>query len=79
MSKQIEYIEEQLNPLRDKLKNHSLYDHLQSIEDVKIFMSMHVFAVWDFMSLLKALQIQLTTTTIPSKAEPLKAHCIKWL
>tara|TARA_B110000037_G_scaffold181578_1_gene208782 strand:- start:195 stop:1544 length:1350 start_codon:yes stop_codon:yes gene_type:complete len=70
VSKQIEYIEEQLNPLRDKLKNHSLYDHLQSIEDVKIFMSMHVFAVWDFMSLLKALQIQLTTTTIPWTPKP---------
>ena len=67
---QIEYIESQLTPLRKQLKEHSLYEQLQSIEDIKIFMSLHVFAVWDFMSLLKALQIQLTTTTIPWRPRP---------
>ncbi len=67
---QIEYIESQLTPLRRQLKEHSLYEQLQSIEDIKIFMSLHVFAVWDFMSLLKALQIQLTTTTIPWRPRP---------
>lgn len=67
---QIEYIESQLTPLRNKLKEHSLYEQLKSIEDIRIFMSMHVFAVWDFMSLLKALQIKLTNTSVPWTPRP---------
>ncbi|TYB78031.1 DUF3050 domain-containing protein [Bizionia saleffrena] len=58
-------IETELAPLKKELKEHKLYKNLSSIEDVKIFMEQHVYAVWDFMSLLKALQIQLTTVTLP--------------
>ncbi|WP_372753883.1 DUF3050 domain-containing protein [Mariniflexile sp.] len=63
--KQIAYIEKELEPLRAKLNNHNLYSALQSIDDIKIFMEQHVFAVWDFMSLLKSLQNHLTCTTLP--------------
>ena len=38
---------------------------MDSINDLRIFTSAHVYAVWDFMSLLKFLQIKLTTITIP--------------
>lgn len=67
---QIKHIESQLTPLRKRLKEHSLYEQLKSVDDIRVFMSMHVFAVWDFMSLLKALQIQLTTTTVPWRPRP---------
>lgn len=58
-------LESQLQPLRQALNTHKLYSVLSNIDDVKLFMEQHVFAVWDFMSLLKALQNQLTTTTLP--------------
>lgn len=68
--KQITYIEQQLTPFRKVLKDHYLYEKLTTIEDVKIFMEQHVYPVWDFMSLLKALQIHLTCTHIPWTPAP---------
>lgn len=61
----ITHIQNELKDLRNDLSSHKLYESLSSIEDIKIFMEAHVFAVWDFMSLLKALQINLTTVTMP--------------
>ena len=60
-----EHIEKQISPLKDQLQNHRIYQHLKDIDDIKIFMEHHVFAVWDFMSLLKYLQINLTTIQTP--------------
>ena len=50
---------------RAAVVEHPLYARIQTIADVRRFMEHHVFAVWDFMSLLKALQRELTCTTVP--------------
>mgnify|MGYP003959846467 CR=1 FL=1 len=61
----IEHIQKEIESLRQELKSHRLYEQLETIDDIKIFTQDHVFAVWDFMSLLKALQIELTCVSIP--------------
>ena len=61
----IEYIEGKIKSHRDKLLNHRLYSNIERIEDLQIFTENHIYAVWDFMSLLKALQIKLTCTKTP--------------
>ena len=65
MNNHIEKIKKVIEPLRQKIINHKVYSAINTIDDLKIFMQYHVFAVWDFMSLLKALQNNLTCTTVP--------------
>lgn len=54
-------------PYRQRLLEHPLYHALQSIDHVRVFMEHHVHAVWDFMSLVKALQARLTGMQLPWK------------
>ncbi|MEO7977369.1 DUF3050 domain-containing protein [Flavobacterium sp.] len=61
----IETINNRIHPQKEMLLQHSLYNKIQSIDDLHRFLESHVFAVWDFMSLLKALQTKLTCTTTP--------------
>jgi hypothetical protein len=61
----IEFIEAQLAPLRARLAAHPLYGAIRTEAQLRRFMESHVFAVWDFMSLLKALQMRLTCVSVP--------------
>jgi len=65
MNAQIEKIKKSIEPFRQEIINHKVYSVINDKEDLKIFMQYHVFAVWDFMSLLKALQNHLTCTNVP--------------
>ena len=62
---QIEKLENDLKETRSVLVSHPLYQALNSKEKLIIFMEDHVFAVWDFMSLIKALQRNLTCVEVP--------------
>jgi hypothetical protein len=63
--KQLNKLMTHLAPLYHLLKTHPIYNIFHTIKDLHIFMEAHVFAVWDFMSLLKVLQNKLTCTQIP--------------
>ena len=67
MNNNIKHINTQISEYKKAVINHPLYNQLNTIEDVQKLMEIHVYAVWDFMSLLKGLQIELTCTTIPWK------------
>lgn len=53
------------NESHDRLLNHPIYHELKTMNRVRIFMEQHVFAVWDFMTLLKRLQQMVTCVTTP--------------
>lgn len=61
----ISTINQSIENQKQQLLQHSLYEKVKTIDDLHCFLENHVFAVWDFMSLLKALQNQLTCTTTP--------------
>lgn len=67
MNSHLSKINSELAPLRQQLINHPLYAQVSEIEDFQAFMEQHIFAVWDFMSLLKALQRGLTCVELPWK------------
>ena len=52
-------------PERDALQNHNIYNSINTIDDLHIFMGSHIFAVWDFMSIIKSLQKTLTCVEVP--------------
>jgi hypothetical protein len=61
----IHQLKTEIENLRQEIIHHQVYKEIRTIEDLKTFMEFHVFAVWDFMSLLKSLQRNLTCIETP--------------
>ena len=55
----------EVQPAREAVIRHPIYRELTSLPRVRVFLEHHVFAVWDFMSLLTVLQQQLTCVRVP--------------
>ena len=64
-STRIQQLKESIDPVRNRLIEHPVYRAVQTPAALRIFMEYHVYAVWDFMSLLKALQQSLTCVDVP--------------
>lgn len=65
MHPNIAILQAEIKSTRQAIVQHPLYARIQTINDLHVFMEHHVYAVWDFMSLLKGLQQQLTCTQVP--------------
>jgi len=62
---QINRLREQIKPYQEVLYQHPINQFIQKPSDLAVFMQHHVFAVWDFMSLVKKLQAELTCVSQP--------------
>jgi Protein of unknown function (DUF3050) len=60
-----EQLRKRIAPLRHALLQHPVYDEVDSPDRLRDFMQIHVFAVWDFMSLVKRLQSEVTIQSLP--------------
>lgn len=61
----IERLERAVADRREVVVQHPMYGNLDTHDALVTFMEHHAFAVWDFMSLLKSLQRQLTCVSVP--------------
>ena len=55
----------QIGPIREQMICHPVFTAIHDVPSLRTFMEAHVFAVWDFMSLLKRLQRELSCVELP--------------
>ena len=69
---------EAVAPLNEELMGHEIYQSVTNMDQCKTFMKSHVWAVWDFMSLVKRIQQEVTTVTLPwtPPRDPVAAYFI---
>ncbi|MFN5334914.1 MAG: DUF3050 domain-containing protein [Bacteroidota bacterium] len=65
MNTRILKLKQQIEADRIKLLSHPVYTKIKDLNGLQRFAEVHVFAVWDFMSLLKSLQTSLTSVSVP--------------
>jgi hypothetical protein len=58
-------VNQEVFQLRQGLERHGVFAAIRGLQDLQAFMQIHVFAVWDFMSLAKRLQRDLTCVSLP--------------
>ncbi len=61
----LEQIQLATSPIRNALLNHPIYESIVTPAALRTFMEQHIFAVWDFMSLLKEMQRQICCVNVP--------------
>jgi hypothetical protein len=61
----LEYIRLATAAVRQDITKHPMYRNIANLKGIQCMMEHHVYAVWDFMSLLKALQVKLTCVDLP--------------
>jgi Protein of unknown function (DUF3050) len=61
----IDLIRSRIDPQRSALLSHPIYARIDGLDALRAFMEYHVFAVRDFMSLLKALQRRVCCVDVP--------------
>ena len=73
-----ETLRQRLVAARMRMQQHPVFAAVRTLDDLRSFMAWHVFAVWDFMSLVKRLQRIHTGTALPWRppADPRAARLI---
>src|ERR1700704_4630603 len=61
---------EWVETLKERLTGHSIYESVKTLQNLRCFMEHHIYAVWDFMSLLKALQAAVAPARTPWMPSP---------
>jgi hypothetical protein len=70
----VDVTQKTLPDARKELIEHPIYREIASPDDIRTFMKHHVFAVWDFFSLLKRLQREVTCVTTPWRPRGYPEH-----
>ncbi len=73
------HIPDILTNCKKDLSHHELFSEINTIDRLRVFMQDHVYAVWDFMSLLKSLQREITCVELPWRPSPYSKSSVRFI